>query len=395
MPASKLKAHTKNAALIGGCLIVGAVCFIATIAVSLDLYGETGMDALMGFFVADLGLGVVAAALVVPARRRLWLNFVIIAIGITSSFAALAWIVAALRVGKVRRLPLDIAVVAFMVLTATGFTVWQDSITGDETNTLVFAVVVGIVATAVLAWGRARGAREELVEALRQKANIAQEAQLALERQRAAELAGARAEERSALARELHDGVAHQLAIAAMHTGAITARDDLDAQRIQEIAETARQSTAYAGVLLREALVTLRTQESTDLLPPPASVEEVIAEARDRGVDVAVLGTGLDEPQVQQHKGLLFQITGILREALVNVEKHAPGAQAQVSFESNDCGISMTIRNPLTEPPKPDGQPGFGVVGMEERARILGGQLHAGVVEQEFEVKVRVPWGSE
>ena len=96
---------------------------------------------------------------------------------------------------------------------------------------------------------------------------------------------------------------------------------------------------------------------------------------------------------LEQHPGHATPCARILEELLMNARKQAPGAPIAVDVERNSEGLSLRVRNPFTS--APDAPPvgtGLGLVGVKERARLLGGDAHFGpTAAGTFEVEVSMP----
>jgi len=264
---------------------------------------------------------------------------------------------------------------------------------------LSFAAVVALL----LLWGRVRGTRAALLGSLREQAAAAERERAALAHGREADVARTRAEERSAVARDMHDTLSHQLSLIALHAGALASRDDLPPERAREAARTVRDAAADANAVLREVLTALR---STDLgqrlghhggaeqLPTSASIDALAQRARAQGQQVDVAWRGLSARDLDERSPAtavsLAQITG---ELLVNAHKHAPGAPVDVVLAHEGEDLVLRASNPLVTAPSAAPGTGFGLVGVEERARLLGGGArHGATGDGRFVAEVVVPW---
>ncbi|RGE20382.1 sensor histidine kinase [Leucobacter sp. wl10] len=380
------------------CFVAGCVAFLVSFGVTFGLYGQAGIDALSGFLLLDLLVGVAACIAVGPVRRSTAGNAILIVTGIFSAFALPAWIVAVIRFGERRSLPLDAAIVAVMVIGATGVAMWQDAALGAEAgNPLLAAGVAAGPTAAALLWGRVRGTRDALLEASRERAVSAELARAAVERSRGAELARARAEERGALARDLHDGISHRLSVVAMHAGALASREDLSPEQIQGATRTIRDAAAEAGELLREALTALRDpaeRPSGAPLPTAASIETLVAEARARGARVSLHWQDLTPEELAGAAAQAVTLARVTEEVLMNAAKHAPGEPLEIEIARQAGAVALRARNRLAE--RRSGSPlgtGHGLIGVSERASLLGGHAaHGPTGDGGFEVEVRLPW---
>ncbi|MDR2997357.1 MAG: histidine kinase [Microbacterium sp.] len=185
-------------------------------------------------------------------------------------------------------------------------------------------------------------------------------------------------EERTRIARELHDVVAHSMSL--IQVQASTARyrlPDLPDDAVKEfdgIAATARTSLGE----MRRILGVLRTEDHTAELAPQRGIDHIAAlveTTRRAGADVALSGrvTGDVDSSAQI---ALYRIT---QEALSNAVRHAPGAAIAVALSSTEEHVSAWIANSTsTEPVPQTAGGGHGVRGMTERAELLGGSVQAG-----------------
>jgi signal transduction histidine kinase len=222
------------------------------------------------------------------------------------------------------------------------------------------------------------------------------------ERARAAETERARRqvrEERVRIARELHDVVAHTLAVITVQAG-VGRR--LMAKRPEE-AGTALESIETIGRTaqeeLRVVLGLLRDEESRTAALAPAprlvDVKELVETVRASGTPVDLHMSGTDRPL---SAALELSVYRVVQEALTNVVKHAPGARARVDLAVRDHGIRLDVIDDGGPPEPPAGAvhvqagPGLGIVGMRERIAAFGGRLLAEpVAERGFRVSAQVP----
>jgi signal transduction histidine kinase len=214
-----------------------------------------------------------------------------------------------------------------------------------------------------------------------------------LERERDALAQVAAAAERSRIAREMHDIIAHSLSvIVAQADGAAYTVDD-DPRRARQamltVAEIARASLTET----RRLLGVLRPDsQAEELAPQPGvgQIAELVARVRDAGLPV--------ELEVEPHaealpSGMELAAYRIVQEALTNTMKHSgPGATAHVAIRCREGGLEIRVEDDgagIRSPGPVDA--GHGLTGMRERAAMYGGTLHAGplpgggfAVEAEF-----------
>jgi len=220
----------------------------------------------------------------------------------------------------------------------------------------------------------------------RQQALIGQ-----LERAREALAEQAVAEERRRIARELHDLAGHTLAAMLLHvTGArhVLRRDLDEAERALADAETVGRSSLDQ---IRATVAALRTSErGTDpALAGSADLAEMIEEYRHAGLvietSIAEAATGLEGPTgTALHR--------IAREALANVARHASQNSVNLTLEVGDDEVHLLVVDHGRPGARPDPDAGhFGLVGMRERARALGGHVEARPTPDGWLVDARLP----
>ncbi|MCW6011220.1 two-component sensor histidine kinase [Micromonospora sp. CPCC 205371] len=215
-------------------------------------------------------------------------------------------------------------------------------------------------------------------------------------RQRETEARRIVAEERTHIARELHDVVAHQVSMMTVQAGAAQAVVSADP-------ESARQAMAAVELAGRQALDELRhllgvlrpETERGGLGPQPglADLPRLIAQVRAAGLDVRIT----DDLRTPLPTRVQLSAYRIIQEALTNVLKHGgPGTRTEVNLRED--GTDMTIevidhaQPGLTRPQTV----GHGIVGMRERATLLGGSLETGPrLEGGFRVLARLPLAGE
>lgn len=271
-------------------------------------------------------------------------------------------------------------------------------------------------------------ARRRLVESLRERAD-GLERELELLAEKAAERAErARAEERTRIARDMHDVVAHRVSLMVVHAAALKAVAQKDPDKASASAEMLGDLGRLALTELRQMLGVLRTSESG--APPAAPAAPASAGGAAGGAAAgplpgpAAAGTGLDPEEEgptlarlaalveeSQAAGMGVELTvegaerpcgarieatvyRVVQEALTNVHKHAAGAKAVVRLAYREAEVAVLITNgpsdgtPVTALPSG----GHGLLGMRERVTSHGGGFAAGpTADGGFRVSAMVP----
>jgi signal transduction histidine kinase len=200
----------------------------------------------------------------------------------------------------------------------------------------------------------------------------------------------AAADERQRIAREIHDVIAHSLAVTMLHlTGARLALG-----RDPEEAETALLEAERLG---RESLAEIRrtvgllAPEGTGTaapMPTAADIPQLVREFESAGLDVRFELTG-DPATLAPAMGLaLYRVA---QESLSNVVRHAPGAPTSMSLIVGSDDVRLRVRNRVATGATSDLDGGLGVRGMEERVTLLGGTLRAGLEGTAWCVDAELP----
>ena len=206
-------------------------------------------------------------------------------------------------------------------------------------------------------------------------------------------------EERQRIARELHDVVAHHMSVIAIQAEAGPYKvQDPPKELVESFADI--RASALSGLKeLRRVLGVLRS-DTPDTAPQPGldDLEGLLESARSAGVTVTAGVSGTARPLPA---GVDLSAYRIIQEALSNAMRHAPGAAVQVKLYYGDAALVVEVRNdhcpPGTGTPgEQDRVPadggGHGIIGMRERATMLGGHLQAGPTEKgEFLVTAALP----
>ncbi|WP_430727406.1 sensor histidine kinase [Streptomyces beigongshangae] len=259
---------------------------------------------------------------------------------------------------------------------------------------LPYPVVIGLavlLTVAVVGWGMLARSKRQLMLSLRDRARRA-ETEAALRAEQAQRLA------REAIAREMHDVLAHRLTLLSVHAGALEIRPDAPRAEVARAAGVIRESAHEALQDLREIIGVLRSagddEEPGRPQPTLAALEGLVSESREADMKVTLDNRVTDTAAVPAAVGRTAY--RIVQECLTNARKHAPGAEVTVTVSgAPGPGLTVSVRNP----PPPGDVPrvpgsGQGLIGLTERAALAGGHLAHGPGEDGgFLVHAWLPWG--
>ncbi|WP_141575054.1 sensor histidine kinase [Actinomadura sp. WMMA1423] len=222
-----------------------------------------------------------------------------------------------------------------------------------------------------------------------------------LERARGTDARAARVEERSRIARELHDVVAHHVSVMTVQAGAARRIIDRDPGSAREAMSTIEEVGRTALSEMRRIVGVLRTDRDTErpgreLAPQPGlgDLGELLEHVRETGLSVQLWMEGEARPP---SPGVDVAAFRLIQEALTNTLKHAgPQARAWVRLYYGDSDLTVEIeddgRGTSTFMAGNGDNPGHGLVGMYERVALYGGELKIGPrVGGGFGVRARFP----
>ncbi|MEU6341899.1 histidine kinase [Streptomyces sp. NPDC046977] len=205
----------------------------------------------------------------------------------------------------------------------------------------------------------------------------------------------ARAEERRRIARELHDVVAHRVALMVLHAGAleVNAADPRTAEEALLIRITGREAMQE----LREVLGMLRDPDGVrvlgpDLAPQPTldDLDQLLEASCAAGLPVSRMDEGEPRPVSLSAQRTAYRV---VQESLTNVAKHAGAAPTTVTLRHERHQLVITVEN--SAPSKPVELPptsGLGLVGLTERVVLVGGSIDARPsLNGGFTVTARIP----
>jgi signal transduction histidine kinase len=288
----------------------------------------------------------------------------------------------ALRTGQKTAYAYTAAAIAILVCTAVIASPNGEPLAQETIGTaawLLLPVALGITARLRAAYLQAANARAEYAERTREE-----------------EARHRVADERMRIARELHDVTAHHLALANAQAGTVIYLMDREPGKARAMAGDLNGTIVAALEELKATVGLLRQagDPESPLEPAPglAQLPALADSFRSAGLTVTITTEGEPRPL---SPGTDLTAYRIIQEALTNVTKHACASEARARLAYTGDRLSITVTNDSTGHPPPAAAaagPGYGLIGMRERAHSVGGRLRAGHrPEGGFEVVTELP----
>ncbi|HWS38671.1 MAG TPA: histidine kinase [Actinoplanes sp.] len=323
--------------------------------------------------------------------RRRFLTPLALYLGVLSYFSlasGIALLIVVFTVAVHRRFAVLAIYVVFVGVGCVAFSVLRPESNAGMWETFWWGMVLVVISAL---WGMQVRARRQLIVSWRDRAERA-------EAEQRLRIAQARVLERTRIAREMHDVLAHRISLLSLHAGALEFRPGAPAEEIAGAASVVRASAHQALQDLRVVISVLRTgqpedEDSPERPQPTLSALPALAEeSRAAGMRVR-LDIASDPETVPSATGRAAY--RIVQEALTNARKHAPGAAVRVGVSgAAGAGLSLEIRNPMpvTVPVATIPGTGVGLIGLAERALLAGGRLHHGHDDDDFVLNAWLPW---
>jgi signal transduction histidine kinase len=345
-----------------------------------------GVDATQTVQLARTILGaLLSLALLVRGRHWRWLVPAVLVLNIAG------WSLVVLAVGPFshanrerRRGPL-LTMIALALVTAT----LPALLTVDGQMRIADLALGVLTALTAALLGMYTRARRELLAELRDRAEDAEQRQASAEE-------SARRAERTRIAREMHDIVAHRISLVALQAGALEVNQNLSTQQVSDAAGLIRTTATEALSELRSVLGVLRGADDAPLNPQPRweDVQALVRSSQEAGITVELFDF-IDAPVPDPLARTVFRV---VQEGLTNIHKHAQHTSARVALIGEPgSDLIVEISNVLPrgfETTLPGAR--MGLSGIETRVTHAGGTITSGPTDDgHFEVKAVIPWPQE
>jgi signal transduction histidine kinase len=199
------------------------------------------------------------------------------------------------------------------------------------------------------------------------------------------------AEERARIARELHDSAGHALNTILLQAGAARILRERDSERSAQAVATIEGVARETIEEIDRIVGLLREDREMDRSPLPGidQIPALVERQRAGGLDVHLTIDG--HPDRQPPTPVSRAVYRIAQESLTNASRHGTGSAA-VAIQLGPDALELSVVNPVTDHVEPRAAGGRGIAGMRERAKLLGGSLHAGRHGARFELRAQLPY---
>jgi signal transduction histidine kinase len=357
------------------------VVLLISAATFADSVGDGGAAGAM--VVVDLVLGVVSFGLMFLRRRY---PFAIAAV--TSALTAVSSTAngpSALSLTSLATRRVGWQIAAAAAVNFAGSTFFEAVAPSNSDGWLEAVVGAVLVLAALIGWGLFVGSRRELMWNLRQRAERA-------EADRDLRAAEARANERTRIAREMHDVVAHRISQVSMRAGAMAFREDLTTDQMRAESTVIRDAANEALRELRSVLHVLRDPTTGDLVEQPqptySDIETLVDRTRRDGMRIDFVDDVTTPPSTDTGRTMYRMV----QEGITNAAKHAPGALLRVTVANDGPdAVVVSMANPRGFGRATPPGAGLGLVGIAERVAVAGGRLEQTESDTEFTLRAWLP----
>ncbi|WP_433235657.1 sensor histidine kinase [Streptosporangium sp. CA-135522] len=380
-PDAECRRIPRTATLVGAVIGLGAL-------VALTIWGRLTAHPADGLLKLDIVVGILGCAL---SPVLLWRPvagvLVLTALAALSPAATPPATLGTLYVAQRRRFPVAVATAVAGVAAHAAQSLWRPN-GGISFGWWLVLITLGY--GALIGWGALVRAHRALVGSLRERARRA-------EAEQSRRVAEARMLERTKIAREMHDVLAHRLSLLATYAGALEYRPDSPPEQLSRAAGVVRAGVHQALDELREVVSLLRDEDHDfDHGPQPvlADLPRLVEESHEAGARVRLRDEVIDPSALPAAAGRTAY--RVVQEALTNARKHAAGRPVQVVLEGRPgTRLVIDVRNSLPEggaarPITPGS--GTGLIGLTERVHLAGGRLDHEVTAGEFRLRAWLPW---
>src|SRR6516165_3559296 len=367
--------------------IVDSVLFLLAAVLALASAMTSARHGLHGPLLVIDAIGATMACLALWWRRRwpLGVGLAVVAVQVVSPAAGVPGVVSLYTVAAYRRWQLAFLVAAAQVALLP----LARAIHPGGVSPAVYYLGGTFGPAVVVAWGMFRRTR---LQAQRERARRADaEEQLRIEQVRYGE--------RTRIAREMHDVLAHRIFLLSLHAGVLEFRPDAPPEEVARAAAVIRASAHQALEDLRVVIGVLRNGPDGPGPEPPqptlAALPGLLEESRAAGMRIQAEVGLPDLAAVPDAIGR--HALRIVQEALTNARKHATAAPVELRLDgAPGHGLTIEVRNPVpalaTAEPKIPGT-GAGLLGLAERATLSGGRFEHGLHEHgQFRLHAWLPW---
>lgn len=363
------------------------VCALSVIGilVGMTIVGRMSDPAERKWLVLDLVVGIVATGLILALKRHpVGGAYVLAALAALSPAATPPSTVGTLTVAQRRPLRTAVLVAVAGIVGHLIQGLWRPI---GNLPFGWFAVLDVAVHAALLGWGQWNQARHQVLWSLRERARKA-------EAEQGRRVAEARALERTRMAREMHDVLAHRLSLLATYAGALEYRPDSSPEKLAKAAGVIRTGVHQALDELREVINVLRDEDVYEGRPQPTfhDLTALVAESREAGTTIAYDDLVADATTLPPATGRTAY--RIVQEGLTNARKHAAGhpVTLTVTGQPGD-GLRIALTNPGSNGASLTPGSGTGLVGLTERVQLAGGTLdHGRLPDGGFRLEASLPW---
>jgi signal transduction histidine kinase len=367
--------------------IVDSVLFLLAAVLALATAMPSARQGLHGPMLLIDAIGAAMACLALWWRRRwpLAVGLAVVALQVVSPAAGAAGAVTTYSVAAYRRWQLACLVAG----TQVALLPLAHAIRPQSASLAVYYLTGTFGTAVVVAWGMFRRSRRQ---AQRERARrVEAQEQLRTEQVRYAE--------RTRIAREMHDVLAHRISLLSLHAGALEFRPDAPPEQVARAAAVIRASAHQALEDLRAVIGVLRDGPGGHGPQPPqptlAALPGLLEESHAAGMHIRAEVGLPDLAAVPDAIGR--HALRIVQEALTNARKHATAAPVELRLDGGPGdGLTIEVRNPTlalaTTEPKIPGT-GAGLLGLSERVTLTGGRLEHGLDDSgQFRLHAWLPW---